>query len=545
MGRLNPESRTPIVPQEQKASTIGPMAVDPSQVGSFVDFLRQATMAVDQVAANPMAAGLDAALPKASDASDRDRDEHRQETLLSPSKDAQRNVAERTQAEAETRTNTTRENRTRSDDTTEQNDSTDNASEGASQTREKAKAADRPDDQSRGDSKNDAASESADAAEHSEAGQDVAAIEAGMQTSLAELAAGDQQTPAGDADEASGAEASKKSQAAAQASLEMPLEMADATELGATSNEGGDGDATASSQQDESAGSTKTTATDDADTLKTQTAQQAIDAADDMAGETQGRHADAKHGGEAQKQAAIRMPQTPEAAAVQDALASAGQTDTIDISAEQAAAAAAQSSAATASVNTGQTSATGNATATNDSIVSTQGANARSVNASQAAKASAGADQTPQIDRARFVQRVARAFNSIANQGGSVRLKLHPEELGALTIRVSVQNGNLTANVEAETKAAQQTLMENLGVLRERLAEQNIKIDRFEVELAGQMDSGLADHSQQNNDSDDGGNPSMSQRGGGSAKEESNDPTILRMPPRLDGEEDGRLDLVG
>jgi flagellar hook-length control protein FliK len=97
--------------------------------------------------------------------------------------------------------------------------------------------------------------------------------------------------------------------------------------------------------------------------------------------------------------------------------------------------------------------------------------------------------QLSEVDRARFVQRVARAFEA-AGEGGQLRLRLSPPELGSLRLDVSVRQGILTAHVEAETPQARLLLLDNLPALRERLLEQNIKIERFAVDLMNQSPGG-------------------------------------------------------
>jgi len=91
-----------------------------------------------------------------------------------------------------------------------------------------------------------------------------------------------------------------------------------------------------------------------------------------------------------------------------------------------------------------------------------------------------------EIDRVRFVQRVARAFQNVKEGEGEVRLRLSPPELGALRLEVTLRDGALTARLEAETATARNLLMENLPQLKERLAEQNVRIESFEVEVRDQ-----------------------------------------------------------
>ena len=100
---------------------------------------------------------------------------------------------------------------------------------------------------------------------------------------------------------------------------------------------------------------------------------------------------------------------------------------------------------------------------------------------------------TVTVDATKFLQRVAKAFESAQQRGGEVRLRLSPPELGALRLEVSVKDGVLVARVETETKAAQTALLDNLPVLRERLAEQGIRVERFDINLNQGQDNGNSD----------------------------------------------------
>ncbi|MGA2253110.1 MAG: flagellar hook-length control protein FliK [Thermoguttaceae bacterium] len=102
-----------------------------------------------------------------------------------------------------------------------------------------------------------------------------------------------------------------------------------------------------------------------------------------------------------------------------------------------------------------------------------------------------------QSDRVRFVQRVEQAFQDLSDQGGSVRLRLSPPELGSLHIEINVSNGEMTARVQAETPAARNVLLDNLPVLRERLAQHDIKVQRFDVDLMDHSTGGMSNQSSQ------------------------------------------------
>jgi flagellar hook-length control protein FliK len=90
------------------------------------------------------------------------------------------------------------------------------------------------------------------------------------------------------------------------------------------------------------------------------------------------------------------------------------------------------------------------------------------------------------VERVRFVQRVAKAFQSAADRGGPVRLRLSPPELGSLKLEITVRNGAMSARMEAETPAARTLLLEGLPALRDRLAQHDLKMERFDVDLMDQ-----------------------------------------------------------
>ncbi len=103
-----------------------------------------------------------------------------------------------------------------------------------------------------------------------------------------------------------------------------------------------------------------------------------------------------------------------------------------------------------------------------------------------------------QVDRVRFVQRVEQVFQDLNGQGGSIRLRLSPPELGSLHIEISVSKGELNARVQADTPAARNILLDNLPALRERLAQHDIKVQSFDVDLMDRSNSGMSNQSSQN-----------------------------------------------
>ncbi|MEM6329321.1 MAG: flagellar hook-length control protein FliK, partial [Planctomycetota bacterium] len=108
-----------------------------------------------------------------------------------------------------------------------------------------------------------------------------------------------------------------------------------------------------------------------------------------------------------------------------------------------------------------------------------------------------GAGQTPRVDASRFVGRVGKAIQAAQQRGGEVKLRLSPPELGALQIKLLMGEGTLTATLEAETSAARNLLLENLPALRERLAEQDIRIEKFDVDVRDERRQGGGDQADQ------------------------------------------------
>jgi flagellar hook-length control protein FliK len=97
---------------------------------------------------------------------------------------------------------------------------------------------------------------------------------------------------------------------------------------------------------------------------------------------------------------------------------------------------------------------------------------------------------SPAIDKSRFVQRVEGALRAAQQRDGRIQVRLSPPELGNLRIELAVQNGVMHAKVEAETPAARNALLDNLPALRDRLAQQDIRVEKFEVDLRRDFNGG-------------------------------------------------------
>ena len=147
-----------------------------------------------------------------------------------------------------------------------------------------------------------------------------------------------------------------------------------------------------------------------------------------------------------------------------------------------------------------------------------------------------------------MVQRVLRGVEQLANGGGQVRLRLHPAELGSLQISLRVEAGLVSAKLEVENATARDALLSNVQTLKDRLAEQGIKVGSFEVEVSTDSNgSGTANSNFQS----DGGSSGQSYRDNASsrfAQQNSNrlptDPAQPERTPPLWVRNTGSLDLT-
>jgi flagellar hook-length control protein FliK len=126
------------------------------------------------------------------------------------------------------------------------------------------------------------------------------------------------------------------------------------------------------------------------------------------------------------------------------------------------------------------------------------------------------AEEGPHVreaDQARFLNRVARAFQAAQDRGGEIRLRLSPPELGALKLEVKLQSGVLSAHIEADTPEARALLLDNLPQLRQRLAEQDIRVEQFDVDLADRQPGGAPDDPREGGRQQDESTRSAQRRG--------------------------------
>ncbi len=84
--------------------------------------------------------------------------------------------------------------------------------------------------------------------------------------------------------------------------------------------------------------------------------------------------------------------------------------------------------------------------------------------------------------RVKLVQRVSRAFQHLGADGGVIRLRLAPAELGSVRVEMQIKERKVEARVVAETEAASAALKEHLPDLRARLESYGMQVETLEVE---------------------------------------------------------------
>jgi len=180
-------------------------------------------------------------------------------------------------------------------------------------------------------------------------------------------------------------------------------------------------------------------------------------------------------------------------------------------SSDAAAAAAASNASETAEASAAEVASSSSAPPAVDSSAPASDATPRTSSAldrlmaghSLKSKETSETNGMPPVDRARFIQRVEGAMKAAQQRDGKIQVRLSPPDLGSIKIELAVQNGVLSAKLEAETPAARNLLLDSLPALRERLAQQDIRVDKFDVDVRdqggndgrGQADDRTADQS--------------------------------------------------
>ena len=88
------------------------------------------------------------------------------------------------------------------------------------------------------------------------------------------------------------------------------------------------------------------------------------------------------------------------------------------------------------------------------------------------------ADALPADTSTQIVQAIRM---QMLRDGGEAHIRLDPRQFGDMTVRIRVDQGQVTARVEADTPVVREWLQSNQHVLRQSLAGQQLTLDRLEV----------------------------------------------------------------
>jgi len=110
--------------------------------------------------------------------------------------------------------------------------------------------------------------------------------------------------------------------------------------------------------------------------------------------------------------------------------------------------------------------------------------------ASKESTGSSRANLTP-YQESKLVQRVLRGIEQLGNGGGQVRIRLHPPELGTLQMTLKFEATQVTAQFEVENRVARDALLGNSQILKDRLKEQGLEVQKFEVEIRSDVNDSL------------------------------------------------------
>jgi flagellar hook-length control protein FliK len=154
-----------------------------------------------------------------------------------------------------------------------------------------------------------------------------------------------------------------------------------------------------------------------------------------------------------------------------------------------AAAAKVQSSAATSSVQAsqraeglGQVRGAPSTSMSIDPAAGSRAETAARVDGPKKSDSSSDA-QADLLARIKLVQRVSKAFQHLGAEGGVIRLRLAPAEMGTVRVEVRMQQKKVEARVVADTEAAGAALREHLPDLRARLESFGMQVEKIDVDV--------------------------------------------------------------
>lgn len=111
-------------------------------------------------------------------------------------------------------------------------------------------------------------------------------------------------------------------------------------------------------------------------------------------------------------------------------------------------------------------------------------------------------DKADTLARVKLIQRVSKAFQHLGPDGGLIRLRLAPAEMGSVRVEMRIQQRKVAARVVAETEAASAALREHLPDLRLRLESFGMQVEQLEIETES-LDQETGSHFEDTTSRDD------------------------------------------
>ncbi|GAA5510682.1 flagellar hook-length control protein FliK [Novipirellula caenicola] len=198
--------------------------------------------------------------------------------------------------------------------------------------------------------------------------------------------------------------------------------------------------------------------------------------------------------------------QPPETVSAVTANVSTAVQQAVEAITSSAAAASAGAARMTANANSSSATSSSSATGNNSGAIGGSSATPSADDATtQRTDKSGTSSTTDLISRAKLIQRVSRAFQHLGPDGGNVRLRLAPAELGTVRLEMQIKSNKIQTRVVAETEAAAAALRENLPELRARLQSQGMQIEQLSVEVEKDPQSGERSFSGHQSGAEQGG----------------------------------------
>ncbi|MHC4997132.1 MAG: flagellar hook-length control protein FliK, partial [Planctomycetota bacterium] len=148
-------------------------------------------------------------------------------------------------------------------------------------------------------------------------------------------------------------------------------------------------------------------------------------------------------------------------------------------------------------------------------------------------------EDAPDEDNHRVTQQAIRAVRSVISQGGgSVTLRLNPQELGAIKVQLDLSNNTVRAQFTATNDAVRNILNQQMGTLRVALEGQGLQVESLSAQSPGSSTQTGADERDTEQTGDGRSRGTFTRQGSGDEQDDNGDKEPSEFQREL-------LDLVG